>query len=215
VKVIYTLNAQNELRLDYSARTDQTTVINLTNHSYFNLAGAGTIHGHILRLAAERYLPVDEGLIPLGEQRSVRSTPFDFTGPRSIGSGISADEAQLRLAGGYDHCWVLAQQSAACTLAAELYEPMSGRALTLFTTQPGIQVYTGNFLDGGIRGKRGQRYGRHSGLCLETQHFPDSPNQPTFPTTILRPGEMYRETTVYRFEAAEAIGKRQSRRYDL
>jgi aldose 1-epimerase len=215
VKVIYTLTAQNELRLDYSARTDQTTVINLTNHSYFNLAGAGTIHGHILRLAAERYLPVDEGLIPLGEQRSVRSTPFDFTGPRSIGSGISADEAQLRLAGGYDHCWVLAQQSAACTLAAELYEPMSGRALTLFTTQPGIQVYTGNFLDGGIRGKRGQRYGRHSGLCLETQHFPDSPNQPTFPTTILRPGEMYRETTVYRFEAAEAIGKRQSRRYDL
>jgi aldose 1-epimerase len=206
VKVTYTLNAKNELRLDYSASTDQTTVINLTHHSYFNLAGAGTIHDHMLRLAAEHYLPVDAGLIPLGEQRSVRNTPFDFTGARSIGSGISADEAQLQLAGGYDHCWVLAEQSGACALAAELYEPVSGRALTVFTTQPGIQVYTGNFLDG-LRGKGGQRYGRHAGLCLETQHFPDSPNQPTFPTTMLIPGETYRETTVYRLGITEAIAK--------
>jgi aldose 1-epimerase len=198
VKVIYTLDAQNELRLDYSASTDQATFINLTHHSYFNLAGTGTIHGHILRLVAERYLPVDAGLIPLGEQRSVRSTPFDFTGARSIGSGISTDEAQLRLAGGYDHCWVLTDQPGACALAAELYEPMSGRALTVFTTQPGIQVYTGNFLDG-IQGKRGQRYGRHSGLCLESQHFPDSPHQPTFPSTLLEPGVHYQHRTVFRF----------------
>ena len=198
VKVTYTLNGKNELRLDYSASTDQTTVINLTHHSYFNLAGAGTIHDHMLRLAAQRYLPVDAGLIPLGEQRSVLNTPFDFTGARSISSGISTNEAQLRLAGGYDHCWVLAEQSGACALAAELYEPVRGRVLTVFTTQPGIQVYTGNFL-GGIRGKGGQRYGRHAGLCLETQHFPDSPNQPAFPSTLLEPGGCYQQNTVFRF----------------
>ncbi len=200
VRVTYTLTAQNELRLDYSASTDQTTVINLTHHSYFNLAGAGTIHDHLLRLAAKRYLPVDAELIPLGEQRSVRGTPFDFTDARAIGSGISSDEAQLQLAGGYDHCWVLTEQSGACPLAAQLHEPISGRALSVFTTQPGIQVYSGNFLDGGIRGKQGRRYQRHSGLCLETQHFPDSPNHPSFPTTMLRPRETYREITVYRFE---------------
>ncbi|HET7392553.1 MAG TPA: aldose epimerase family protein [Candidatus Binatia bacterium] len=207
VKVTYTLTAQNELRLDYSASTDQPTVINLTHHSYFNLAGAGTIHDHLLRLVAERYLPVDPELIPLGEQRSVRGTPFDFTVPRSIGSGLSANEEQLQLAGGYDHCWVLTQQSRACALAAELYEPMSGRVLTVFTTQPGIQVYSGNFLDGGIQGKQGQRYERHSGLCLETQHFPDSPNQPTFPITVLRPGENYRERTIYRFKVHQQPGQ--------
>ena len=205
VRVTYTLTAQNELRLDYSASTDQATVINLTHHSYFNLAGAGTIDDHLLRLAAERYLPVDRELIPLGEQRSVRGTPFDFTDGRSIGSGITSDEAQLKLAGGYDHCWVLTEQSSACALAAKLWDPMSGRALSVFTTQPGIQVYSGNFLDGGIQGKQGERYQRHSGLCLETQHFPDSPNQPSFPTTMLRPGETYREMTVYRFEVDEGI----------
>ncbi len=198
VRVTYTLNEQDELRLDYSARTDQTTVVNLTHHSYFNLAGAGTIHDHMLRLAAERHLPVDAELIPLGEQRAVKSTPFDFTDARSIGSSISAEEVQLQLAGGYDHCWVLAQQSGASALAAELYEPMSGRTLTVFTTQPGIQVYTGNFLNG-IQGKRGQRYGRHCGLCLETQHFPDSPHQPAFPSTVLEPGGCYQQSTVFRF----------------
>jgi aldose 1-epimerase len=210
VRVTYTLTAQNELRLDYCASTDQTTVINLTHHSYFNLAGAGTIHDHLLRLAAERYLPVDPELIPLGEQRSVRGTPFDFTVPRSIGSRISSDEAQLQLAGGYDHCWVLTAQSGACALAAELIDPMSGRALSVFTTQPGLQVYSGNFLDGSIQGKQGQPYQRHSGLCLETQHFPDSPNQPTFPTTMLGPGETYREMTVYRFEVDKGIGEQKT-----
>jgi aldose 1-epimerase len=207
VRVTYTLTAQNELSLDYSASTDHATVINLTHHSYFNLAGAGTIHDHLLRLAAERYLPVVPELIPLGEQRSVQGTPFDFTVPRSIGSAISADEAQLQLAGGYDHCWVLTQQSGACALAAELYEPISGRALTVFTTQPGIQVYSGNFLDGSIQGKQGARYQRYSGLCLETQHFPDSPNLPSFPTTVLRPGETYREITAYRFGVDQGIGE--------
>ena len=199
VRVTYTLTAQNELRLDYSASTDQATVINLTHHSYFNLAGAGTIHDHLLRLAAERYLPIDAELIPLGEQRSVRGTPFDFTSARSIGSEISSDNAQLQLAGGYDHCWVLTQQSGACDLGAELYEPMSGRALTVFTTQPGIQVYSANFLDGSIRGKQGQRYPRHSGLCLETQHFPDSPNQLAFPSTLVQPGAHYQQRTIFRF----------------
>ena len=207
VRMTYTLTAQNELRLDYSAHTDQATVINLTQHSYFNLAGAGTIRDHLLRLAAERYLPIDPELIPLGEQRSVRGTPFDFTSVRSIGSGISSDNAQLQLAGGYDHCWVLTHQSGACDLAAELYEPMSGRALTVFTTQPGIQVYSANFLDGSIQGKQGARYPRHAGLCLETQHFPDSPNQHSFPTTLLRAGEMHREMTVYRFEADQSSGE--------
>ena len=210
VTVTYTLTAQNELRLDYSASTDQATVINLTHHSYFNLAGAGTIHDHLLRLAGERYLPIDADLIPLGEQRSVRGTPFDFTVPRPIGSGITSDEAQLKLAGGYDHCWVLTQQSDACTLAAELYEPISGRALSVFTTQPGIQVYSGNFLDGRIEGKQGRRYQRHSGLCLETQHFPDSPNQPSFPTVTLRPCETYREMTVYRFEVGKGISEQKA-----
>jgi aldose 1-epimerase len=210
VTVSYTLTAQNELRLDYSASTDQATVINLTHHSYFNLAGAGTIHDHLLRLAADRYLPVDTELIPLGEQRSVRGTPFDFTVPRSIGSRISSDEAQLQLAGGYDHCWVLTAQSGACALAAELFDPMSGRALSVFTTQPGIQVYSGNFLDGRIEGKQGRRYQRHSGLCLETQHFPDSPNQPSFPTAMLRPGETYREMTVYRFEVDKGISEQKT-----
>ena len=207
VRMTYTLTAQNELHLDYSASTDQATFINLTQHSYFNLAGAGTIHDHLLRLAAERYLPIDAELIPLGEQRSVRGTPFDFTSARSIGSEISSDNVQLQLAGGYDHCWVLTQQSGACDLAAELYEPMSGRALRVFTTQPGIQVYSANFLDGSIQGKQGARYPRHSGLCLETQHFPDSPNQHSFPTTLLRPGETHREMTVYRFGVDQSRGE--------
>jgi aldose 1-epimerase len=199
VKVTYTLTAHNELRLDYSASTDQPTVINLTHHSYFNLAGAGTIHNHLLHLAAERYLPVDPELIPLGEQRSVRGTPFDFTGARSIGSGLSSDEAHVKLAGGYDHCWVLTQQDGACALAADLYEPVSGRALAVFTTQPGIQVYSGNFLNGSIQGKQGQRYQRYSGLCLETQHFPDSPNQLAFPSTLVEPDEQYQHRTIFRF----------------
>jgi aldose 1-epimerase len=199
VEVIYTLSDGNELGLHYSATTDADTVLNLTNHAYFNLAGSGTVLDQVVRLAADHFLPVDETLIPLGERRAVLGTPFDFTRPETIGSRIHADEPQLRFAGGYDHCWVLNKMNGKCALAAELQDPQSGRMLSVFTTQPGMQVYTGNFLDGSIRGKAERAYERHSGLCLETQHFPDSPNQPTFPTTILKRGEHYRETTVYRF----------------
>jgi aldose 1-epimerase len=203
VKLIYTLTGENELRLDYSASTDQDTVINLTNHSYFNLAGAGTIEDHLLQVAAEHYLPVDDELIPRGEYCPVRSTAFDFTRPREIGSGINADDPQIKLAGGYDHCWVLTDESRLCSRAAELHEPASGRLLTVFTTQPGIQVYSGNLLNGSLRGKGGQAYMKHSGLCLETQHFPNSPNEASFPSTLLRPGELYQQTTVYRFGVRE------------
>ena len=199
VEVVYTITAANELALDYSATTDSDTVLNLTNHTYFNLAANGTVLGHVLRLAADKFLPVDNRLIPLGERHEVLGTPFDFTRPKSIGSRIGADEPQLRLAGGYDHCWVLNNTSTECALAAELHDPPSGRMLSIFTTQPGIQLYTANFLNGSIRGKAERIYERHSGLCLETQHFPDSPHQPGFPTTRLRPGETYRQTTVYRF----------------
>jgi aldose 1-epimerase len=201
-ELTYTITAQNELKLDYRATADRETVVNLTNHSYFNLAGAGTIHNHMLRMAAECYLPVDAELIPLGEQRSVLSTPFDFTRAQPIGLRISANDPQLQSAGGYDHCWVVSDGQGSCAPAAELFDPTSGRVLTILTTQPGIQVYTGNLLNGSIPGKGGQRYQRHSGLCLETQHFPDSPNQPAFPSTLLRPGQLYSQTTVYRFSVA-------------
>jgi aldose 1-epimerase len=197
-RVVYTLSNVNELRLDYSATTDADTPLNLTHHAYFNLAGSGTVLGHVLRLVADHFLPVDAGLIPIGEMSPVHGTPFDFTEAAAIGSRIQNDEQQLRLAGGYDHCWVLNNTTHGCALAAELYEPESGRTLSVFTTQPGMQVYTGNFLDGTISGKGGRVYEKHSGLCLETQHFPDSPNQPGFPTTILKPGEIYRQTTIYR-----------------
>lgn len=199
VEVIYSLSDANELSLSYSATTDTDTILNLTNHAYFNLAGTGRILDHVLRLAADHFLPVDETLIPLGERRAVAGTAFDFTRAQAIGAGIQANEPQLRLAGGYDHCWVLNQTTSHPAVAAELYDPHSGRILSIFTTQPGIQFYTGNFLAGSIVGKAGRVYQRHSGLCLETQHFPDSPNKPYFPTTVLRPGEAYRETTVYRF----------------
>jgi aldose 1-epimerase len=204
VQVIYTLNARNELRLDYYASTDRETVVNLTNHSYFNLAGDGTVDNHFLRLAARRYLPVDDELVPTGEQRSVVGSAFDFTRARSLATGMAADEPQLRVAGGYDHCWVLAaDESGTAVLAAELYEPISGRLLKVFTTQPGIQVYSANLLDGGISGKGGCFYQKHAGLCLETQHFPDSPHQPAFPTTVLKPGDSYKQCTVYRFSVKD------------
>ncbi|MES2355963.1 MAG: aldose epimerase family protein [Pseudomonadota bacterium] len=199
VQVVYTLTDNDELQLDYTATTNQTTVINLTNHTYFNLAGNGTILNHIVQLAAERFLPVDETLIPTGELRSVQGTPMDFTKPVAIGEFIKAEDNQLQYAKGYDHNWILTKNPNAMAFAARVYEETSGRELTLHTTQPGIQFYTGNLLDGTLRGKNGKPYAQYSGFCLETQHFPDSPNHPTFPSTVLTPNDQYRHTTVYRF----------------
>ncbi|HMQ33231.1 MAG TPA: aldose epimerase family protein [Chloroflexaceae bacterium] len=198
VVVSYTLTDTNDLRIDYEARADRETVLNLTNHAYFNLAGEGTILGHELQLAASRFLPIDDSSIPLGELRPVAGTPFDFRQPAQLGPRLGTDDEQLRLVQGFDHCFVLDKGPGELAFAARLSDPESGRTMEVYTTQPGVQLYTGNYLDGSITGKGGRRYGRHSALCLETQHFPDSPNQPQFPSTVLRPGEGYRQTTVYR-----------------
>ena len=194
VTVVYTLTDDNALRLDYTATTDQPTPLNLTNHSYFNLSlGASPdILSHEVTLAADRYTVVDATLIPTGELRPVAGTPFDFRTPHAIGARIG------QVPGGYDHNWVLSPD-AARQPAATVYDPASGRTLEVITDQPGIQFYTGNFLDGTLTGKGGTAYGQHAGFCLETQHFPDSPNQPAFPNTILRPGETFRSVTSYRF----------------
>jgi aldose 1-epimerase len=201
VTVTYTLSG-SELRIDYRATTDRETVVNLTNHAYFNLIGAGPVYDHELELFAERFLPVGANLIPTGERRPVRGTPMDFTVPTRIGARIHAEDEQLRFTnGGYDHTWVLADAGGTYRLAARVYEPSSGRAMEVMTTQPGVQFYSGNFLDGTLAGRGGVRYEKHAGFCLETQHFPDSPNQPAFPSTVLRPGETYRHTTALRFSA--------------
>jgi aldose 1-epimerase len=199
--VTYTVTDNNELKLDYSATTDKDTVLNLTNHSYFNLAGRGEsdILGHKLMIDADRFLPTDAGQIPTGEMRSVEGTPFDFRQPRVIGERIDAADEQLKLGGGYDHCYVLNARGAVPTLAARVSEPKSGRVMEVLTTQPGVQIYTGNKLDGRFQGKGGKPYPRRSGLCLETQHFPDSPHQPKFPPVVLKPGASFQSTTVYRF----------------
>ncbi|MEN9663168.1 MAG: Aldose 1-epimerase precursor [Verrucomicrobiota bacterium] len=203
--VAYTVPAdRNELRLDYEARTDRATPVNLTHHSYFNLGGetARDVLDHRLQIAAGRFTPINAALIPRGPHLPVAETPFDFRAPRSIGEGIAADDEQLRLAGGYDHNYALDAGGGGLALAATVLEPDSGRVMEVLTTEPGLQLYSGNFLDGSWPGKGGRIHAKHAGFCLETQHFPDSPNQPTFPSTILRPGQVFRSTTIYRFGTA-------------
>ncbi|WP_181163624.1 aldose epimerase family protein [Pontibacter mangrovi] len=195
VTVVYALTDDNGLEIDYTATTDKATPVNLTNHSYFNLSAgkADSIRDHVIQLNATRYVPVDDSSIPTGELADVAGTVMDLRQPQRIGQNLD------QVPGGYDHTYVLGQQPGQMARAAEVYEPLSGRVLEVFTTQPGVQFYTGNFLDGSLTGKHGHTYTKHYGFCLETQHFPDSPNQPNFPSTILRPGQTYRQRTIYRF----------------
>lgn len=201
VHVTFTLNPASELSIRYEAVTDAPTHVNLTNHAYFNLAGhdAGTILKHKLCLSAQAFIPVDDTLIPTGEIASVEGTALDFRSPEVIGARIDVDEPQMRLGRGYDHCFVIEGRPGILRLAGSLVDPASGRLMEVLTTEPGMQFYTGNFLDGTQIGKGGAKHPFRGGLCLETQHFPDSPNQPTFPSTLLEPGERYETETIYRF----------------
>lgn len=199
VTAIYTWRDDNTLRLDYTATTDKPTILNLTQHSYFNLAGRGDILGHEVMINASRFTPVDETLIPTGELRPVDGTPFDFRAPTTIGARINRANEQLKFGNGYDHNWVINNPTGQLELQARVYEPTSGRVLEVLSTEPGLQFYSGNFLDGTITGKGGWKYEFRHGFCMEPQHYPDSPNKPEFPSVVLRPGQTYRNTIMYRF----------------
>ncbi len=199
--VTYTLNKDNSLDVLYEAETDKTTVVNLTQHAYFNLSGdfSKTILDHMVEIDADTFIPVDSGLIPTGELRPVEGTPFDFTEAKLVGNEIDAENEQIKLGGGYDHCWVLNNQSEGFRSVANAYHPGTGRNLEVLTDEPGIQFYTGNFLDGTLPAPNGGTYAQRSGFCLETQHYPDSPNQPEFPSVTLEPGDKYKTKTTFTF----------------
>ncbi|HOU14468.1 MAG TPA: aldose epimerase family protein [Anaerolineae bacterium] len=203
VTVVYALTNDNALAIDYTATTDKATVVNLTNHSYFNLSAgaAATILDHVMMINADTFTPVDGTLIPTGEIRLVAGTPLDFRTPTPIGARINADDAQLKFGGGYDHNWIVNGEPGELRLAARVYEPTSGRVMEVHTTEPAMQFYAGNFLPPSLKGKGGRVYVWRGGLCLETQHYPDSPNKPEFPSTTLEPGQVYETTTVYKFSA--------------
>lgn len=199
VSVTYQLKKDNNLEVSYAAETDQKTIINLTQHSYFNLSGsAAPVLDSYLKINASKFLAVDATLIPTVEKRSVQQTPFDFTSFKKMGAEINAANQQLQYGSGYDHCWIIDGEAGEMRKAAEAYDPVGGRSITVYTTEPGMQFYSGNFLDGSINGKHG-RYSKNTGFCLETQHFPDSPNQPDFPEVVLEPGETYNSSTIYKF----------------
>jgi aldose 1-epimerase len=201
VTVTYTLTDSNEFKVDYKATTDKVTVCNLTQHSYFNLSGEGSgdILGTEISLPCSKYTPVDETLITTGELADVAGTPFDFRTATAIGARVNEDNQQLKYGKGYDHNWVIDRTGAGLVLCATAYDPKSGRAMDVLTTEPGVQMYVGNFLDGSLVGKAGKPYNFRNGFCLETQHYPDSPNKPAFPSVTLKPGETYKTTTIYKF----------------
>jgi aldose 1-epimerase len=203
VTAVYTLTEDNAMKLEYTATTDKDTVINLTHHSYFNLAGKGTILNHVVMINADKFTPVDSTLIPTGELRPVEGTPFDFRTPTAIGARIGQNDEQLKFAGGYDDNWVINDYTGAVRLMARVTEPTTGRVLEVLSGEPGLQFYTGNFLDGTLKGKGGWVYQFRDAFCMEPQHFPDSPNHPDFPSVELKPGQVYHNTLIYRFSVSQ------------